>query len=455
MTDIAGLTAEEFYSERDHRTGRVVTSTAYRETSVRITLARDATSFADQVAFFTAVNLTARWCRTLALSAPAASLDARLGTAFGLSGMSLVKAAAALARAIDPFAHVSVDPVPKSPMHLAIGTDTPPGAYAILGRGWIAMTGEAVRCDGDAENPLGAALAACVGVAYLFRSAVGVPCPGGVRLSLWNLRGGDAAHDGPRLAPAPLGRVLIVGCGAVGSAILYLLPLAGLSCEFDLVDGDRVQIPNLSAAPLFLADHVSDLKVEIAAEYLQRHGLAAVPHPVWFDEAVAAGRIFVQRPDLVIPAANERDVRRRIQHQAAPFQVYGTTGRNWDASLGRHIPLREDCLACRFPQARPAGEPTLACGWGTLPAVPETQTPVTATLPFLPTAAAAMAVAELVKTAFPGYPWNANFACLDFLGRLGDFLVVPHAPRQGCICDGQRDVWQSLNEATRFARLSM
>ena len=66
-----------------------------------------------------------------------------------------------------------------------------------------------------------------------------------------------------------------------------------------------------------------------------------------------------------------------------------------------------------------------------------------------------MAVAELVKTAFPGYPWNANFACLDFLGRLGDFLVVPHAPRPGCICDGQRDVWQSLNEATRFARLSM
>jgi len=57
MTGIGGLTAEEFYRQRDSRAGMVVTSTAYREASVRITLCSDATSFADQVAFLTAVNL--------------------------------------------------------------------------------------------------------------------------------------------------------------------------------------------------------------------------------------------------------------------------------------------------------------------------------------------------------------------------------------------------------------
>ena len=284
---------------------------------------------------------------------------------------------------------------------------------------------------------------------------MGAPRPGEVRLSLWNLRGGEAADHGPRLTQASLGRVLVVGCGAIGSAILYLLPLTGLGGEFDLVDPDRVQIPNLSTAPLFFADHVGKLKVEVAADHLKRNDLAAVPHPLWFDEAVATGRIFVERPDLVIPAANERDVRRAIQHQAPPLQVYGTTGRNWDAFLGRHLPLREDCLACRFPWPRSAGVPTLACGSGTLPAVPEAETPVTATLPFLPTAAALMAVAELVKTELPGYPGNANFACLDFLGTLGDFLVVPHMSRPGCICDGQGYIWRSLNEATRFAELSI
>ena len=454
MTGIGGLTAEEFYQQRDHRTGLVVTSTAYREASVRITLASDATSFADQVAFLTAVNLTARWCRRIALSAPAIALAPRLGTAFGLAGMSAVQAAAALAHAADPFARVGTDLMPEPAIHLVIGTDAPPGVYPVLGRGWIAMAGDAVRGDGDTDNPLGAVLAACVGVAYLLHTAVGITRPARVRLSLWNLRGGEAADQGPRLALASLGQVLVVGCGAVGSAILYLLPLAGLGGEFDLVDSDRVQISNLSTAPMFFAGRVGDEKVEIAVKYLKRNGLAAVAHPLWFDEAVAAGRIFVERPDLVIPAANERDVRREIQHQVPPLQVYGTTGRNWDAFLGRHIPLKEDCLTCRFPRVHTVGEPALACGSGTLPAVPETETPVTASLPFLPTAAAVMAVAELVKTTMPGYPRNGNFACLDFLGSLPDFLVVPHAQRPGCICGGQADVWMPLNVATSFAGLS-
>lgn len=455
MTGIAGLTAEEFYEQRDHRTGLVVASTAYREVSVQITLAPDMTSFADQVAFLTAVNLTARWCRTIALSAPAVALNLRLGRAFGLAGITVVEAAAALAHAANPFARVGPDPVAKPAIHLAIGTDAPPGTYSVLGRGWIAMAGKAVSGNGDTDNPLGAVLAACIGVAYLFRTAVGASRPGGVRLSLWNLRGSEAADDGPRLPQASLGRALVVGCGAVGSSIVHVLPLAGLGGEFDIVDRDRVQISNLSTGPIFFADRVGDEKIEIAVEYLKRNGLAAVAHPLWFDEAVASGRIFVERPDLVIPAANERDVRREIQQQVPPLQIYGTTGRNWDAFLGRHIPLKEDCLACRFSRAHPVGEPPLACGSGTLPALPEAETPVTATLPFLPIAAAVMAVAELVKTALPGYPRNANFACLDFLGSLGDFLLAPHGPRPGCICEGQADVWRPLNRATMLSRLSM
>jgi hypothetical protein len=87
--------------------------------------------------------------------------------------------------------------------------------------------------------------------------------------------------------------------------------------------------------------------------------------------------------------------------------------------------------------------------------IPELETPVTATLSFLPTASAVMAVAELLKTAAPGYPRNANFACLDFLGPLPDFVVVRHAPQRACVCGGQRPVWESLNGKTRFAPISM
>jgi len=454
MRDIAGVTAKEFYEQRDHRTGLVVASTAYRHASVRIPLAPRATSFADQVAFLTAVTLTARWCRTIALVAPRVTLDPRLGTPFGLTGMTVLEAAMALAHAADPFARVGPDHIEESAIHLSIGTGALPGAYPVLGRGWLAMAGSAVCGNGDTENPVGAVLAACVGVAYLFRTAVGAPLPGRVRLSLWNLRGDEAADPGPRLRLVSLGRVLAVGCGAVGSAVLYLLPLAGIRGEFDLVDRDLVQISNLSTAPIYFANHVGEEKVKIVSEYLERSGLVAVAHPLWFDEALSAGRTFVERPDLIIPTANERDARRQIQYQVPPLQIYGTTGRNWDAFLGRHIPLKEDCLACRFPHPHPVGEPALACGSGTLPTLREAEAPVTATLPFLPTAAGVMALAELLKTGLPGYPRNANFACLDFLGTLGHFLVVPHGPRPGCICKEPADVWLALNQATIFSRLS-
>jgi len=454
MTGIAGLTADEFYRQRDSRAGMVATSTAYRVASVGITLGSDATSFADQMTFLTAVNLTARWCRTITLSAPAVAVDSRLGAALGVTGLNVVEVAAALAHAADPFCRVGTDRLTEPAIHLAVGIDVPAGAYPILGRGWIAMAGNAVRSAGDTDNPLGAALAASIGVAYLFRTAIGTQRLSGVRLSLWNLRGGEAAADGPDLRDASLGRVLVVGSGAVGSAIIYLLPLAGLGGEFAVVDRDLVEVSNLSTAPIFFADHVGVAKVEIAVEYLKRNGVMAVAHPLWFDEAVRAGRIFVQRPDLVIPVANDRDVRRQIQHQVPPLQVYGTTGRNWDACLGRHIPLKEDCLTCRFPQPQLVGEPALACGSVTLPAVPEAGTPVTATLPFIPTAAAVMTVTELVKTTLLGYPRNVNFGCLDFLGNVGDFLTVPRERSAGCICGGQRDLWRHLNAATMFAGLS-
>ena len=125
--------------------------------------------------------------------------------------------------------------------------------------------------------------------------------------------------------------------------------------------------------------------------------------------------------------------------------------RNWDAFLGRQIPLKEDCLTCRFPHPQLLGEPALVCGSGTLPVVPEAGTPATATLSFIPTAAAVMTVAELVKTALPDYPRNVNFGCLDFLGSLSDFLPVPRVRSAGGICEGQRELWRQVNAATTFA----
>jgi len=247
---------------------------------------------------------------------------------------------------------------------------------------------------------LGAVLAGCVGTAYLFRTALGQRrLPADLRLSLWNFRGGAAAKDGPDVGAGELGLVYLIGCGAVGSAMAYLLPLARLLGTFILVDRDRVDDSSLNRSPLFTFFDVDKQKAMVTAAYLRRHGLAVQPHVEWFDEAVLAGHLFLDRPDLVIPTANDRDVRWSIQDQAPPLQIYGSTGRNWDAFLGRHIPHQEDCLSCRFPRPRMEGEPPLVCSTVSIPAPQRT-------------------------AAKP------------------------------CRCTSQRRIWQALNGQSRFASLT-
>jgi len=307
----------------------------------------------------------------------------------------------------------------------------------------------------DSTPVLGAVLAACLGNSQAFRAALyGRALPGSARLSLWNLRGSAAALDGPKIAGGELGSVYLVGCGAVGSAIAHLMPLVGLNGIVSLVDGDSVDPSNLNRAPLFVAADLGLPKVEVVTSYLRRNGIAVRPHTTWFDDAVHAGDLFRDRPDLVIPTANDRGVRLAIQDQVPPLQIYGTTGRNWDAFLGRHIPVTEDCLACRFPEARIEGEPPLVCSTARIQASPaKALVSSDAALPFLSTVAGVLAVAEILKaTGDGGYPLGPNFACLDLRGDLDDFALDQRLPNGDCRCTTQRRISPVLNGLSRFAR---
>ena len=64
-----------------------------------------------------------------------------------------------------------------------------------------------------------------------------------------------------RLARA---KVLIVGMGGLGNAVLPVLAGAGVG-EIGIMDGDRVSLSNLHRQPLFAAKDVGRMKVEVAA----------------------------------------------------------------------------------------------------------------------------------------------------------------------------------------------
>lgn len=114
-------------------------------------------------------------------------------------------------------------------------------------------------------NPLGPVLAACVGTALAFRAALREgSLPKVSRISLFNLCAGPAADQGPRLPEAvDLGAILLVGCGAVGSAIASLLPMVRARCAVSAVDGDVVEISNLNRSPMFLLCDVGKPKAAV------------------------------------------------------------------------------------------------------------------------------------------------------------------------------------------------
>lgn len=450
--------AEEFYRQRDDRTERASGVGRFAGATVSVSIgAREARRPSGQVLLLLTVNLLARWCRRIVLDAPAVGIDPGLLRDLGLTaGTTLDAAALALARAADPFGSFESGGARAGMIQLHVGPDRTGEAFNLLGRGWLALCGDAaLRGDDEPdETRLGAVLAACVGTAWAFRAALGhAPLPSAVRLSLFDFGAGAAAGTGPVPPNPSVGRVLLVGCGAVGSAIAYLWPLAGLRGELILVDADGVEVSNLNRSPLFRAGDVGADKVDAVAAHLARCGRGAERIPAWFDEALEQG-IMTPRPDVVIPAANERNVRERIQYQVPPLQIYGTTGRNWDVFLGRHRPLREDCLVCRFPRRKAPG-PAMACATASLPTAsraPDGAPDVA--LPFASTAAAVLAVAELVKAAGARATPGPNFVALDFLGALDGFFVEQRSPVAGCLCGMQREVWQRLNGTTRFHQIS-
>jgi molybdopterin/thiamine biosynthesis adenylyltransferase len=196
---------------------------------------------------------------------------------------------------------------------------------------------------------------------------------------------------------AELGKVLFVGAGSVGSAAAYFLTLLGAKFEAQIVDMDCVKIENLSRSPVFAFDDRCKPKVSALERFLLSAAIPTTVEAVALDEANVWRHRQAGEPDLMISAANERDVRREIETQLPPLQVYATTGRNWQVALLRHVPLRDPCSCCVFGTAQAA--PT-SCATATVSVPGEGGVEqVDASLPFLSFAAGFMAAVDAIRLA--------------------------------------------------------
>lgn len=391
---------DEFYHTRDHRT-RAYTG---NEDLIRladpvgITVGKDAAhTLPGQMAALSMLNLVARVHRNIRIRAPHAALTA--DAIHAPHATTLVEALKATADAIDPcgrhtICRSTVGAVPEVSVGTAsegwkVGAN---GATGILSQNDVAFT------EDDAAL-LGAPAAACLGAAALMHLVCGWPVRA-VAVSVWDLQEctDDPQHTGPTtIGPINLGRVATIGAGAVSAAMAFWLHPFQITQPWTVIDPDIAKLHNANRTMSVLPEHTEWSRREPRAKApLVSRLIRAQPKQKWYHDWTPA-----QRPDLVIPLANEHSVRHHVGQRGDPLIIHATTSRDWEAQLHRHIPGRDDCIGCRFSEL---SDSAFECGAGRVFDMDRTDRSEAsdAALPFLSAAAGLLLAATLVRLSETG-----------------------------------------------------
>lgn len=406
-----------------------------------------ASRYAGQVALITAASLFARMTPSVFLDIPQINVVPSLPW----RGLSLRDVAMELMRRADPFAPFDCRAEMQGDYIFRLGTV---GKGRIVhGFGWNIYIGSGdspIPCSND-SNPVGPALSVIIEAANIFFHAFNVPN----KTYLFN-----ALHWSTEMLPVgegilpnivDLGKIWTIGVGSVGTSALYCLGLTSGTMDLTLFDMDRVKVENMDRSPLFGATDLRKPKVEVTKTFLESMGIKNITA---VDKALHESELLGKRnqgdPDIFISTANELNVRSIIESSFPPLQIYGTTGKDWQASIIRHIPLIDPCSCCLFPDTIHA---ETACATSKAEAINGDQ--VDAALPFLSFAAGVMAASDILKTNLPGYPFTDNRAYLYTWGgaKFGRRKIMN---RDGCICENRsKTVHRQMIDGSKYAHLSL
>lgn len=344
---------DEFYRRRDLRTRAYTRGELYPNRLVVVGTGRETIRReAGQFLLLTLANLLARVHRRVAFVLPDSDIETLVDglPGDGVLGQELLD----VAEEIDPCGDFTVrkQAPATDALKLGVGAEVPGDfSWYVGARGSIALLGrEPASVDDDFGRGTmrGAGLAACLAASVPFQEAHELPLRPR-RISTWNYREGEDASLGPSsLDVADPGRVLMVGAGAVGSSLAYWLRTWGTKGEWTVVDPDFVKLHNTNRGLLFVPpdagwiDGRKRQKCNLVADALPTES-EAVDQLYRHAEGVQ-GRVF----DVVLPLANEDDVRAQLAGRNATVMLHATTGRNYVSQLHRHVKGRDDCLACRM-----------------------------------------------------------------------------------------------------------
>ncbi len=435
---------DAFYAERDRRTRQYGGTQDALERPILIMVDPEvAAARAGQIATLALVNMATRVHRRIALVIPEAPLIARSL----VPAADLQTAAIRTARVINPVLDLYLEPNIEGCVFVArvgLGRELPGDLDVYLdwhgGLGVLA-TSPIPGPTHDPESMFGAASAAVLGSAALFRLAHDQAVHP-ARLNPLDLTADAEAGTRDHTGPIDVGDVLVVGAGAVATALLYWARELGTSGGWNIVDGDVAKLHNTSRCLTMTAANAGwpngePTTTPVAKAATAARAIGARAHLQWYDHWQPHHQA---RHDLVLPLANDRDVRTLITQRGEPLLLHATTSPNWTAELHRHRPDHDDCPVCRIPDT---AHPQMTCSTG--PAVPEEPDSPDAALPFLSAGAGlllAAALADLPATAALEHRVNHWQLDLTLTGQL--LRPLRHPPRDGCRHQQTRHVRQAF-----------
>jgi molybdopterin/thiamine biosynthesis adenylyltransferase len=224
--------------------------------------------------------------------------------------------------------------------------------------GWLARVSSGHKSLPDQcsrTNPVGAVGAACLGTAEVFKRLLRVnasrgPLLDGLTFSLFNYRTGAAAEIGPQLPERLTGEPLIVGAGAIGNGIVYLLHELRLRGHTWIIDPQVFVQENLGTCIAISTADIDLPKAQVMANYLK-----PMMNVSWYQEPFAIFKsrfgIDVPYPQVVLNGLDNIEARHAVQGMWPDLVIDGAIG-PFTVQVSRH-PWAEDvaCLRCLYKPA--------------------------------------------------------------------------------------------------------
>lgn len=425
------MDAADFYTERDRRTVEYRKSWTPPTTPVAVGLGPTAAAVpAARILAIGLCNQLARFSRRIHL----------VGDGWA-AAPAVRDAALAVMHGADPYGTFITSEAPAGALAIGIGEDPPAAAYYLGTDGFVGILNVVPASIGTRSSDVwGAALAACLGAAAVFKDLAGLSVAP-KQISAWNLGEGGMADPGaPDVDRIGIGRVLMVGAGQVGSALAWWVSLVGHETDWTVVDGDMARVHNLnrslglSAADAGWRGGAPRGKDEAAAHLL---GARANAIHRWYDEWA---RDSYSTHDVVLALANERGVRHALGQLQPPVLLHATTTPNWQAQLHRHVPGVDDCIDCRMgdlPEAK------FECS--TAPVSSSDSRSGDAALPFLSAAAGVLLAVALIRLQHGELTATQyNFGSIDFLSEHRRTQVDAMKCSDGCASIAPEEVRRAI-----------